>query len=437
MPLGSGALAGNPFAIDRKVLASDLGFESITHNSMDGVRDRDFIAEFLFWATLTMLHLSRFAEDLIIYSSREFGFVTLADAYSTGSSLMPQKKNPDALELIRGKTGRQIGNLVTILTVLKGLPLAYNKDQQEDKEPLFDCMEHLSMCLRMAAIVLDGMTINRERCRAAALGGYSNATELADYLVSKGLPFRDAHHVAGRLVREAIIEQKPLEGLSVEQMASVDSRIGADVYTALTVDSALRKRDVPGGTAPGRVAELLGARKARLGHRRVRTPMGGVTIRKARMADLDGIVSLVEHWAREGENLPRSRDEIMECVQEFAVAQLADGSADKVVGCGSLWVYTPQLAEIRSLGIDPSMLGHGIGQKLVQYFLDWAAKLGLQKVFVLTRTPRFFERCGFRQVSVNSLPEKVLKDCANCPKKEQCDEIAMVFELAPATATST
>jgi argininosuccinate lyase/amino-acid N-acetyltransferase len=436
-PLGSGALAGTTYPIDRVRLAESLGFHAASANSLDAVSDRDFVVETIAASTLCAVHLSRFAEDVIFYASAEAGFVELSDAVTSGSSLMPQKKNPDALELIRGKTGRQIGNLVTILTVLKGLPLAYNKDQQEDKEPLFDCMEHLSMCLRMVAIVLDGMTINRERCRAAALGGYSNATELADYLVAKGLPFRDAHHVAGRLVREAIIEQKPLEGLSVEHMASVDARIGSDVYTALTVDSALRKRDVPGGTAPSRVAELLGARKARLGHRRVRTPMGGVTIRKARMADLDGIVSLVEHWAREGENLPRSRDEIMECVQEFAVAQLADGSTDKVVGCGSLWVYTPQLAEIRSLGIDPSMLGHGIGQKLVQYFLDWAAKLGLQKVFVLTRTPQFFERCGFRQVSVNSLPEKVLKDCANCPKKEQCDEIAMVFELAAATASGS
>ncbi len=434
-PLGSGALAGTAYPIDRVQLADSLGFTSASANSLDAVSDRDFVVETMSACTLCAVHLSRFAEDVIFYASAEAGFIELSDAVTSGSSLMPQKKNPDALELIRGKTGRQIGNLVAILTVLKGLPLAYNKDQQEDKEPLFDCMAQLSLCLRVAVVVLDGMVIQRERCRAAALGGYSNATELADYLVTKGIPFRDAHHIAGRLVREAIGERKPLEGLTVEQMATIEPRISSDVYTALTVDSALAKRDVAGGTAPDRVAELIGLRKARLGHRRVRTPQGGVTIRKANMTDLDGIVSLVAHWSQHGENLPRSRDEIMECIHEFGVATLSEGAGTRVVGCGSLWVYTPQLAEIRSLGIDPAMLGHGMGRKLVQYFVDWASKLGLQKVFVLTRTPSFFERCGFRQVSVNSLPEKVLKDCAACPKKEQCDEVAMVLELAPNTPT--
>ena len=431
-PLGSGALAGTAYPIDRVALAESLGFSGASSNSLDAVSDRDFAVETLAASALCAVHLSRFAEDLIFYSSGEAGLVELSEQVTSGSSLMPQKKNPDALELIRGKTGRQLGNLMSLLTTIKGLPLAYNKDLQEDKEPLFDSMEHLSMCLRIVPVVLDGLKVNRDAARAAAIGGYANATELADYLVAKGVPFRAAHHAVGRLVRQAIEQRQPLEGLSIETMAAVDPRIGADVYTALTVDSALGKRDVPGGTAPNRVADSVAGRRKRLGHRRLSTPLGGVTLRHARMDDLDGICGLVDHWATEGENLPRTREEILECLSEFAVAV----QGDKVVGCGSLLIYTPQLAEIRSLGIDPSRHGHGIGEKLVQYFRDWAAKLKIPKVFVLTRAPGFFGKCGFEQVSVNSLPEKILKDCAKCPRNTCCDEIAMVLSSSREGAAS-
>jgi hypothetical protein len=250
-------------------LARDLGFTAPTGNSLDAVSDRDFVAESLSAAALCAMHLSRLAEDIIFYATGEAGLVELSDAVTSGSSLMPQKKNPDALELIRGKSGRIVGSLMTLLTVLKGLPLAYNKDLQEDKEPLFDAMDHLSLSLRMLAIVLDGMTVRRDRAREAALGGYSNATELADYLVAKGVPFRDAHHDVGRLVREAIGDSTPLEGLSVERMAKVNPRIGSDVFVALTVDSALAKRDVPGGTAPTRVSESIERGRLRRSARRV------------------------------------------------------------------------------------------------------------------------------------------------------------------------
>ncbi|MSR18064.1 MAG: argininosuccinate lyase [Phycisphaerales bacterium] len=423
-PLGSGALAGTAYPIDRVALAESMGFASASANSLDAVSDRDFVVESLSAASLCAIHLSRFAEDLIFYTTGEAGLIELSEAVTSGSSLMPQKKNPDALELIRGKTGRQIGNLVSLLVTIKGLPLAYNKDLQEDKEPLFDSMEHLSLCLRMVPIVLDGLVVNRDRARAAAIGGYANATELADYLVGKGVPFRQAHHTVGRLVREAIQQRKALEELTVEQMAAIEPSITHDVYTALTIDSALRVRDVAGGTAPNRVAATVAAQRKRLGQRRLTTPLGGITLRHARMDDLDGIVALVELWAARGENLPRSREEILECLSEFAVA-VRD---NRVVGCGSLLIYTPQLAEIRSLGIDPAHHGHGVGSKMVRYFVDWAAKLKIPKVFVLTRAPKFFDGCGFTQVSVNSLPEKVLKDCAKCPRNTCCDETAMVLD---------
>ncbi|MSR28905.1 MAG: argininosuccinate lyase [Phycisphaerales bacterium] len=432
-PLGSGALTGTAYPIDRARLARDLGFSAPTANSLDAVSDRDFVVETLAAAALCSVHLSRLAEDLIFYSSSEAGLVELSESVTSGSSLMPQKKNPDALELIRGKTGRQVAGLVSILTVLKGLPLAYNKDLQEDKEPLFDSMEHLSLCLRMVPAVLDGLVINRERSFAAAQGGYSNATELADYLVSKGLPFRDAHHSAGRLVREAIREQKPLERLSVEQFQRIEPLVDADVYVALRVDSALAKRSVEGGTAPAQVAQSIATARRDLS-RHLDPTAANALIREARIDDLDAICAIIEHWRAQGEHLPRSREEVLESLSEFAVA--VDG--DEVIGCGSLWIYTPQLAEIRSLGIAPGKRGSGLGTTLTKYFVEWAADLGIPRVFVLTRAPEFFARCGFKTVSVSILPEKVLKDCAKCPRNTACDEVAMVLDTgAPPLVTVT
>lgn len=264
MPLGSAALAGTTYKIDRAALAKDLGFESPSRNSLDATADRDFIAETLFCIAQTSVHLSRMAEDLILFMTQEYRFVEMADSVTSGSSLMPQKKNPDACELLRGKSGRMIGSLMSILTTMKGLPLAYNKDLQEDKEPLFDAMEQLSMCLRVVPRVLDGMKVRREVCREAALDGYANATELADYLVGKGVPFRDAHDQVGRLVRLAIERAKRLEALAIEEMKDVSPVMGPDVYEALKLETGLARREILGGTGPGAVATAIKAAKARL-----------------------------------------------------------------------------------------------------------------------------------------------------------------------------
>ena len=256
MPLGSGALAGNPFGIDRHVLAADLGFGAISANSMDAVSDRDFVAEFLFWAALMMLHLSRFAEDLIIYSSREFGFVTLADAYSTGSSLMPQKKNPDALELLRGKSGRVVGHLTGLMTMLKGLPSTYNKDLQEDKEPLFDAVDNLSGSLQIATGVLSTLSVNPQVMRAA-LSSEMLATDLADYLVRKGIPFREAHHITGAAVRMAEVQGIPLADLTLEDLHTLHDIFDTDVADVWHFEASVERRDVTGGTSRRSVQEQI------------------------------------------------------------------------------------------------------------------------------------------------------------------------------------
>ena len=256
MPLGSGALAGNPFPIDREALAAELGFASVTANSLDGVSDRDFVAEFLFWATLTMLHLSRWAEDLIIYSSREFGFVRLADAYSTGSSLMPQKKNPDALELLRGKSGRVLGGLSGLMAMLKGLPSSYNKDLQEDKEPLFDAVDNLSGSLQIATGVLSTLSVNPQVMRAA-LSSEMLATDLADYLVRKGIPFREAHHITGAAVRMAEVQGIPLADLTLEDLHTLHDIFDTDVADVWHFEASVERRDVTGGTSRRSVQEQI------------------------------------------------------------------------------------------------------------------------------------------------------------------------------------
>ncbi|NUQ51476.1 MAG: argininosuccinate lyase [Phycisphaerales bacterium] len=265
-PLGSAALAGTTYAIDRVKLARDLGFSEPSANSLDATADRDFIAETLFCLAQTSVHLSRMAEDLILFMTQEYGFVEMDDSVTSGSSLMPQKKNPDACELLRGKSGRLIGSLVSILATMKGLPLAYNKDLQEDKEPLFDAMDQLSMCLRVVPRVLDGLKVRREVCRDAALGGYANATELADYLVGKGVPFREAHDIVGRLVRHAISKFVKLEELTLVDFTEQCKAIGPDVYDALKLDTGLARREVLGGTGPKAVAQAIERARRALGH---------------------------------------------------------------------------------------------------------------------------------------------------------------------------
>jgi argininosuccinate lyase len=258
LPLGSGALSGNPFNLDRRFLAEELGFAAISTNSMDAVGDRDYILEFLSWASILQVHLSRLAEDLIIYSSREFGFVELDDAYTTGSSLMPQKKNPDSLELIRGKAGRVIGSLTGLLATLKGQPSTYNKDSQEDKEPLFDTVATLSMSLPIAAGVIKTLKVDPSRIYDS-MDSTMLATELADYLVDKGMPFREAHHLVGRIVQQAIAIKQPLNAFPLAAYQQFSDLFGRDVHQRLTFNHAADRRESFGGSGKAAVTEQIEA----------------------------------------------------------------------------------------------------------------------------------------------------------------------------------
>jgi argininosuccinate lyase len=256
-PLGCGALAGTTFAVDRERLASDLGFDGPCLNSLDAVSDRDFVLELLFTASTGMMHLSRMAEDLIFYNSGEAGFLQLSDAVTSGSSLMPQKKNPDALELMRGKCGRVFGHLQGLLVTMKGLPLAYNKDMQEDKEGAIDAVNQYHICLCIGVEVLDGLSLNQETTRKAAQQGFANATELADYLVGKGIPFRTAHDISGQAVVKAITQGVALEDLSVEALQDLHPSIEDDIYPWLELDAVVNKRNQLGGTSHQMVTQAL------------------------------------------------------------------------------------------------------------------------------------------------------------------------------------
>ncbi len=257
MPLGSGALAGSAFPIDREHLAHLLGFHDVSTNSLDAVSDRDFAVEFLSNAALIMAHLSRLAEDLILYSTAEFGFLELSDRVASGSSIMPQKKNPDSLELIRGKTGRVYGNLQQLLVILKGLPMAYNKDLQEDKEGVFDSIETLFLALDTMTVVLQTLEVKPAHMRRAVEHGYLNATECADYLVRKGIPFRTAHQIVGRLVLYALRKNCPLEKLELKEFQRFCSSFGKDIYSKITIERSLESKNLTGGTSPAQVKRAI------------------------------------------------------------------------------------------------------------------------------------------------------------------------------------
>ncbi|MGJ7911590.1 argininosuccinate lyase [Neobacillus sp. LXY-1] len=264
LPLGSGALAGTTFPIDRELVAGLLGFETIYPNSMDAVSDRDFILEFLSIGSIIMTHISRLSEELVIWSSQEFQFVELDDSFCTGSSIMPQKKNPDVPELLRGKTGRAYGNLIGLLTVLKGLPLAYNKDLQEDKEGMFDTVETLEGSLKLLAPMIETMTVKKDVMRKAINNDFSNATDIADYLVRKGLPFRDAHEVIGKIVLYAIQSGKFLLDLSMEEYEQFSPLFESDIYEVLAPEHVVAVRNSFGGTSPSQVLEQIKLAEAKL-----------------------------------------------------------------------------------------------------------------------------------------------------------------------------
>ena len=249
MPLGSGALAGTSYALDRQYVADRLGFSAITENSLDGVSDRDFAIELASCISIIMMHLSRFCEELVLWSSAEFSFIEMDDAFSTGSSIMPQKKNPDVAELVRGKTGRAYGSLVTLLTMMKSLPLTYNKDMQEDKEAIFDTVDTVKMCLPVFTKMLASAKINRSKMYKAAQGGFTNATDMADYLVKKGIPFRSSHEIIGKMVLYCINQDKAIAELSMEEFNQFSDKIEDDVYSQISLEKCVSSRNLPGGPA--------------------------------------------------------------------------------------------------------------------------------------------------------------------------------------------
>ncbi|GAB6172054.1 argininosuccinate lyase [Paradesulfitobacterium aromaticivorans] len=263
-PLGSGALAGTTFPLDREMVAEELGFDGITLNSLDGVSDRDFALEFLGAAAIAMMHLSRLCEELVLWSSGEFQFVIMDDGYSTGSSIMPQKKNPDVAELVRGKTGRVYGDLMALLTVMKGLPLAYNKDMQEDKERVFDAVDTLQKSLLVVEGMLSTMQVRQDIMAQGAKGGFTNATDLADYLAKKGVPFREAHEIIGRIVLHCTKRGLGLEDLTLAEYRDFSSAFAEDLFAEIKLEQCVRARKVPGGPAPEVVAKAITQSKAEL-----------------------------------------------------------------------------------------------------------------------------------------------------------------------------
>ena len=265
LPLGAAALAGTSYPLDRERVARSLGFDGVCQNSLDAVSDRDFALEFTSFAAITMVHVSRLAEEIVLWMSQNFGFIDLADRYCTGSSIMPQKRNPDVAELARGKSGRVVGHLMGLITLMKGQPLTYNKDNQEDKEPLFDTVDTLSDTLRIMAEMAGGIVVKKDAMERAALKGYATATDLADYLVKKGLPFRDAHEAVAHAVKIAIQRGVDLSELPLAELQALQPKIQADVAEALTLRGSLNARNVLGGTAPVQVLAQVARHRARLG----------------------------------------------------------------------------------------------------------------------------------------------------------------------------
>jgi len=415
------------------------------------------VIELLASASISMMHLSRFAEDLIFYNSGEAGFVEMSDLVSSGSSLMPQKKNPDACELIRGKAGRVFGSLTGMLTTMKALALAYNKDMQEDKEGLFDALDTWQECMEMAVLVADGLKVNRSRTLAAAQQGYSNATELADYLVGKNIPFREAHHIVGEVVLAAIEKGCPLEDLTISQLQEFSDQIEQDVYQHLSIESTLDKREALGGTSRSQVEKALaniqsgeqfgnedilneqvvgapGKQQTQIALKQVKQRLNAqraaaMSVRRARMSDVEKIHKLVNIQAHKGEILPRTLDNIIHDVQNFVVAEL-DG---KVVGCASLYIYQTGLAEIRSVVVDEAAQNQGQGEALVQYLLEFAHQMELEQIIVLTYISEYFSKLGFNVIEKSSLAANIIEDSEPSPNKNPADEMAMEYIVGQGT----
>jgi argininosuccinate lyase/amino-acid N-acetyltransferase len=470
MPLGAGAVAGTPLGYDRLTLASRLGFSRVADNSLDAVGDRDFALEYLNAAAVLAVHLSRLAEDLVLWCSPAFGWFRAPDGFSTGSSLLPQKRNPDLFELTRGKSARLIANASRLAVTLKGLPSAYQKDLQEDKEALFDSTDTLALLFAALPPAIEALKPEPARM-AATLTPDLLAVELADALVEAGVPFRDAHAAVGRLWAAAEAAGVVPADLPEPDRLALSPHFTAGRLGALSVENALKRRDHSPGAGPASVAAQLARAEERLGlgagSGKAKTATtkiapakiapaksgagaagpqaaapepgaiesfdGGIVLRRATLDDVPGIARIMADFVAQGILLPRPVSELYQCVREFHVAE----RAGEVVACAALRLLWDDLGEVRSLAVRPDHHGSGLGARLVQRVLDDARTLDLPRVIALTREVGFFERCGFSIVSRDTLPRKVWTDCVRCPRRHACDEVAVVLDLKPgATAAA-
>jgi argininosuccinate lyase len=466
MPLGSGAIAGTPLVYDRAALATRLGFSRVAANSLDAVGDRDFALEYLQAAAQLGVHLSRLAEDLVLWCSPGFGWFAAPAGFSTGSSLLPQKRNPDLFELMRAKCGRLIGNSERLSVLLKGLPSGYQKDLQEDKEAVFDTADTLTALLDVLPAAIAALKPNAERM-AATLTDDLLAVELADALVAEGVPFRDAHAAVGKLWAAAEAAKLAPSALPEVDRLAISPLFTAARLAALSMDGALARRDHEPGTGPNAVARQIARAEARLGigpgideessrfntRGQVMAQEGpksgellptaaasgaeelapGLTIRRARPDDVPGIAGVIADYVLQGVLLPRPVSELFQSVREFHVVTRdgGAGSAPEVVACAALRLLWGDLGEVRSLAVRPDHHGLGLGAALVRRVLDDARDLALPRVIALTREVAFFERCGFVVHQREHLPRKVWTDCVRCPRRHACDEVAVVCDLVP------
>jgi len=458
LPLGSGAIAGTPLQYDRYALATRLGFTRLAANSLDAVGDRDFALEYLNAAAVFGLHLSRLAEDLVLACSPGFGWFAAPDGFSTGSSLLPQKRNPDLFELARGKSARLLANAQRLAVLLKGLPSAYQKDLQEDKETVFDTADNLESLLEALPPAIAALVPQRAKL-AATLTPDLLAVELADALVAEGVAFRDAHRVVGRLW--AVAEQAGVApaALPLEARTAIHPLFTDDRLAALTVEAALARRSHAPGAGPGSVAEQLAAAEARLGlgageaapPKRLATTAelpsasraralhavdaagdtaarpDGIVVRRARVDDVPGIAEVMSRYVESDVLLPRPVSELYQCIREFHVAELNG----EIVACAALRLLWRDLGEVRSLAVHPDAHGKGLGAALVELVVADARALGLPRVIALTREVEFFLRCGFVVEPRENMPRKVWTDCVRCARRHACDEVAVALDLVP------
>ena len=442
MPLGSGAVAGTPLVYDRAALAHRLGFTRAADNSVDAVGDRDFALDYLGAASTLAVHFSRMAEDLVFWCSPGFGWYAPPDGFSTGSSLLPQKRNPDLFELARGKAGRLIANAGRLAIVLKGLPSSYQKDLQEDKEAIFDTADTLSALLGVLPAAIGALTPRLDRIQAG-LGDDLLAVELADLLVGHGMPFREAHSAVGRLWLAAEAAGVAPSALPIAMRLAISPHFDDATLATLNHEAAVIRRNATPGGGPESVArqierhaERLGAEPASgsaagsavtLGTAAPASPASDITIRPARPTDVPAISRLMSGHIADGTLLPRPLGELYQSVREFHVAE----RNGEVVGCCALRVLWNDLGEVRSLAIRADAQGLGLGRILVSRVVEDARPIGLERVIALTREVTFFERCGFTIVTRESLPRKVWTDCIHCPRRHACDETAVALDLVP------